>query len=301
MKRISKVLSLVMVVTLMAVLPASTQVMSEARDETADSHVLSMLVLVNRLELSDEQLGSLHEILTGLLEERDGLGQLRDDFEQSMIAFDGTSEELDVLLLAFQEDQRTLTEALRASVEGSMDSLGDLLSVNQGLVLQDSLPHILGAGQGNKFMGIEGRQAMREGMGPGMMRDGQRKDMGLFSREDEADAEGDGVRARLGQGLDNVDIEAMREQMGQRLEQFEAQIPEAMREQMMERIGEALGQWGQRNEAVGERRLPGALGQRSGRLVQGQRGTGTPGQQREPFALLESLVEALELKMSAVE
>lgn len=145
-KKISRILSMVLVMGMIAAIPASTQTLSEPGGESSDSSNLPMLILVNRLELSEEQMEELRDILTGLLEEKEGMDALRSEFEESMISFNGTGEELDELLSEFREDQATLADAMRESIETSLDEVRDLLSINQGIALREVLPRLLERG-----------------------------------------------------------------------------------------------------------------------------------------------------------
>jgi len=145
MKRISRILSLVIVVGIIAAIPASTQILFGSGGESSDESNLPMLILVNRLEMSEEQMEELHGILTNLLDEREQIDALQSAFEDAMIEFDGTGEELDEMLATFREDQRALAVAVRESLATSLDAARDMLSINQGIVLQRELPALLRA------------------------------------------------------------------------------------------------------------------------------------------------------------
>ena len=145
MKKIPKILSLVVVVALIAAIPASTQIVTgDVRSTASDDNNLPLLVLVNRLELSDDQMGGLDDILRTLIAERDAMEAATTDFEQAMIDFNGTGEELDAMLVSFRETQAAAGEALRASIEASLNDVCDLLSINQGLILQEAFPQLMG-------------------------------------------------------------------------------------------------------------------------------------------------------------
>ncbi|MCK4570536.1 hypothetical protein KAT84_01170 [Candidatus Bipolaricaulota bacterium] len=146
MKKLSRILSMVIVVGMIAVIPASTQILSGSRGESSDGVNLPILVLVNRLELSEEQMEALQDLLSDLLEERETVDAFRAEFEDVMIKFNGKGEELDELLSTFREEQGALAEALHESVKASLDEARDLLSINQGIVLREALPELLGGG-----------------------------------------------------------------------------------------------------------------------------------------------------------
>jgi hypothetical protein len=147
MQKISRILALVMIVGLMAAIPVGAQAESGLSETATDGSNLPMLILINRLGLSTEQMSSLHELLVGLLDSKTDAEELTGQFESSMIGFNGTEEELDALLGAYREDQKASRDALAESVQTALNDARDLLSINQGLVLRDELPRLLGLGQ----------------------------------------------------------------------------------------------------------------------------------------------------------
>jgi len=265
MKRVSRVLSLVMVVALLAALPASTQVTTTADAEASDDSTLAMLVLINRLELSAEQMSSLHGLVTGLMDERAGAEALREDLEEAMIAFNGTGEELDELLAVFREDQIAVAESLRDSVVETMDSMRDMLSINQGLVLRNALPGLLGE-RGD----LDGRPEMAREIGE---------------------------RSMIGRGRGVFDPAAR----GMEQEADESDMS-AIRGQVSERTGEAFARLSQRAQMIGGRENQGRMDARRGQLMQTDgRGAEAATEKLGLFDILESLAEALELKIAAVD
>ncbi len=146
MKRVSRILSMVIVVGMIAAIPASTQILFGSGGEATDESNLPMLILVNRLEMSVEQMEGLLGILTDLLDEREQIDGLQSEFEDAMIEFNGTGEELDEMLATFREDQQALAEAMRESLATSLDDARDILSINQGIVLREALPALTGLG-----------------------------------------------------------------------------------------------------------------------------------------------------------
>ena len=157
MKKISKVLSMVLVVGLVAAIPASTQIMAGSSIAAVSESDLPMLILVNRLELSEEQMTALNNILSDLVDEKQEGERLIAEFEEAMIRFNGTGEELDVMLGSFREDQQALAETLSESIETSLDEVRDLLSINQGIVLREQLPQLLGLDTAQRAIGSNGQ------------------------------------------------------------------------------------------------------------------------------------------------
>ena len=326
MKKISRILSMVIVVGLIAAIPASTQILSGSSGESSDGINLPMIILVNRLELSEEQMEALHDILIDLLQEKETVDVLRAEFEEVMIEFNGTGEELDELLAAFREGQRALAEAMRESIEASLDEVRDLLSINQGIVLREALPELLDGGtllgpdrsvgrlqntpemMGNRVpslpMGRSGmmgqmQQAARGGQRQSPMQgsmsidrrsgSGDRDSMSRMMQErvgDDTMLEMFGQR--FGQGNDDVDTDTMMEQMRDRFEQFGDQVPAELREQLEDRLGGAIENLRQR---LG-RNFGGNLGQmggRAGNVMPGQGDMGQLGGNSFPTQRLQSI------------
>jgi len=143
MKKMSRILSLAMVVGLMAAIPASAQMLGKADAGPFEESNLPLLITVNRMELTVEQMEGIHGILVGLLEERAQIEAARSEFEQEMVAFTGTAERLAELLETFRsaagEHAATLQEAVSAAVE----EIKDILTVNQWEALGETFPGLL--------------------------------------------------------------------------------------------------------------------------------------------------------------
>ena len=101
MKKIKRLLPLVAILGLLAALPASAQV--EATQDEGGSN-LALLITINRLELTADQMQQIRDVLVGVLNEANALKEGRNAFEQQMFRFDGAGEELDALVVAFRED-----------------------------------------------------------------------------------------------------------------------------------------------------------------------------------------------------
>jgi hypothetical protein len=144
-----KAVRIVLVVALLgalAAIPASTQgLLGESQSSSDVAAVkLPMVLLVNRLELSRQQMETLLSTINGLLDQTAVLDQKRDAFEREMIAFSGTSEELDVRLAAFQTEMKTARTALDNEVAAAISTLKDTLTMKQGEILTAAFPGILG-------------------------------------------------------------------------------------------------------------------------------------------------------------
>ena len=136
--------SLVFLLGLIAAIPASTQVLFGSSGGDAAESNLPLLILVNRMELTPEQMEEIHGLLDGLLEEREALALRRAELEEDMVAFTGTAEELDEVLEAFRAESAEQAEAAREHVAEVIDQIQGILTLKQGEVLAEVLPGLLG-------------------------------------------------------------------------------------------------------------------------------------------------------------
>ena len=136
--------SLVFLLGLIAAIPASTQVLFGSSGGDAEGSTLPLLILVNRMELTPEQMEEIHGLLEGLLEERQALELRRAELEDEMVAFTGTAEELDEILEAFRAESVEQAEVAREHVAEVIDQIRGILTLKQGEVLAEVLPGLLG-------------------------------------------------------------------------------------------------------------------------------------------------------------
>jgi len=186
-----KAVRIVLVVALLgalAAIPASTQgLLGESQSSSDVAAVkLPMVLLVNRLELSRQQMETLLSTINRLLDQTAVLDQKRDAFEQEMIAFSGTSEELDVRLAAFQTEMKTARTVLGQEMAAAAATLKETLTMQQGEILTAAFPRIVGrldavspdptsvapqaqsVGPRAMAVGQNGRMMMRGGQAPMM-------------------------------------------------------------------------------------------------------------------------------------
>jgi len=277
-KRI-RIASVVVLLGLIAAIPASTQVLSGAGEDEVEGVNLSLLVLVNRMELTREQMEEIHGLLAGLLEERDALELRRAELEQEMIAFNGTAEELDEILEAFRAETEAQVQAAYEHAEDAIDRIKEILTMKQGEIFAEFLPGLLG-NRGAVFLPWGG--------------------VG-------------GIFGQRGAGA----ASALREEILGRLEERLSEDPEVL-DRLQERFGDAASDEGfsgrmQRGgfgtalggQAPGMRQGTGSRGQvgqglqsSGGTTGRSQIGRGMP---HRDLDWIEQLVEVLELKLEAIE
>jgi len=151
-----RIASVVVLLAAIAAIPASTQVLYGARDSDAEGANLPLLVLVNRMELTPEQMEEIHGLLAGLLEERDALELRRAEFEQEMIEFTGTAEDLDEILEAFRTETEEQAQATREHATDVIDQIKGILTLKQGEVLMQFAPGLFGRRAGNFGVSSDG-------------------------------------------------------------------------------------------------------------------------------------------------
>lgn len=139
MKKVNRIVSFVVILGLLAIVPASAQL-----DTTQDTDAsnLGMLITINKLELTTDQMQQIRDILAGVLDETNALKEGRNAFEQEMLRFNGTGEELDVLVEAFREEQSAQASALQENAQGALEDLKEILTLKQGETLGNTLSHL---------------------------------------------------------------------------------------------------------------------------------------------------------------
>ena len=284
MKKMIRVLPLVALVALIAAIPASTQVVSgdEAVEETAN---LPMLIAVNRMELTQEQMVQIHSILKGLLDGRELQEDARATLQDEMIAFQGTAEELDAILEAHRADGMEAAAAQREAFADAIDQIKGILTLKQGEALSGALGGLLGGTTGMTIEGCgRGGVTMRgRAMMPGM--DATNRPFG--------DADADGSIAIAGREIEMTEemearLDGLKERFGDRAET----LLEGLKSRMSESSGVA-SRFGRMQGMMGTRQTAGG-----GRIaIQGMRMSGGQGR----MDLIQQLVDVLELKLQAIE
>ena len=280
-KKLLRILPAVIILGLIVAIPASTQIFRKTVDGEAEGINLQLLVLVNRLELGTEQMEEIHGVLAELVEERAAMGSRRSEFEEQMIEFDGTAEELDELLETFRLETQEQAEGIEERLAAGIDDIKGILTFKQGEVLQQALPGLLGMTSGSMRMPLE----MHSQQGPR-----GRSGMSLRMPPGEMGGEaGDEVRMRIGRVLEGIN------------DRFE-RAPEALEE-----LGERFEGMAHGFDEEIDRNFHGFQGRIAlefdGRRMEGQFGmpglSNRMGQADRGGEILEDLVEVLELKLEA--
>jgi len=327
----ARIASLVLVAGLLIAIPASTQMLGSRNGSEEGAVDLGMLVTVNRLELSQEQMIELKDLIDGLLAEKEAMEGLKTQFEEDMIAFNGSSEELDERLAAFRESQAEAATILRASAAEALDGAKDLLSINQGEVIREALQSKLKMGIQAISGTRQGLMIERRGIGRGQHAEvdmeRQMLEQAMRGRMQEMQARGvdrdpgeyglpqdaRGLRGTRGQRFEALP-EGMREAVRARLESVDGEVPEARLERL-ERLEERTSDGSDERFDSPGLEVGGGIRGQANRVAMGSsmrtrsdqgfqsdhlgllRGTGSA----ELLEVLEQVSEILELKLEALQ
>ena len=275
MKRLRKAFPFIAIAVAAIVIPVLAATLpgaapAGAADTTSDVS-LDLVLLVNRMELTKDQMQALRDILVDLVGQRStlqtALEEKKTAFEAEMIAFTGTAAELDARLETHRTEVKALVASRRDARAAALEKLGTLLSYKQGMLLEQVLPRLDGslAGDLQGMLGT-GPDARLRLIGQGMAQPSSNPDPGASTPV--------GMNGRFGRGS----------RTGSTASEDQA------------RLGQACPQM----EGNGGVTLAAPYGQRmalrvlSGRLAD-RMGAGPEGGE-EP-SLLEGLIRVLELKL----
>ena len=118
---------------------------------------LNLVVLVNRLQLTPEQLAAVRERIADVVDQAKAIEARRDAFAVELLTFTGNEEALDAKLAAFEKETARLRKGLATTVQKNVDELKGILTVRQGEVLREALQG------GSRSMGAAGLTALRQG------------------------------------------------------------------------------------------------------------------------------------------
>jgi len=142
-----RMIAFALVIGLLAAIPASTQVLSRDEGVGSDGANLRMVVLINRLDLTKDQVQTIHDALAGVLAEMDALDSRRAEFYDEMLRFDGTADELDQALSAFRDEMSAAAEGLRSDMREALDEIAGTLTMKQGEILRRAIPGLFDRGE----------------------------------------------------------------------------------------------------------------------------------------------------------
>jgi len=130
-KNRTKMVAFALLIGLLAAIPASTQVLSGDKGDPTDQANLGMVILINRLELTRDQMETIHDALAGILTEIDALDSRREEFYDRMLQFNGSADDLDQAIAAFHDQMSSAQEGLRDDMEAALDEIAGTLTMKQ--------------------------------------------------------------------------------------------------------------------------------------------------------------------------
>jgi hypothetical protein len=147
MKRIRGTIGVAVLVALLAAVPvlAQTTGSSAAVPATGSPAYLQLLVTINKLDLSQTQMQQVHDILASILTKAQAIKSDRDAFVKEMLAFNGTQDELNALLSAYQKKVDAATSDLRTAVTQAVKDISGILTIEQGRILEQAFPGLSSA------------------------------------------------------------------------------------------------------------------------------------------------------------
>ncbi len=138
MKRIKLTLAVILIVGVLAAIPGSAQ-STGTQTNTDYNYSLSLLIAINQMQLSSDQMQQIHDILAGIITQANKIGADRDAFTAEMLTFTGSSDDLNAQVTEFQTKMEEARTALRQSWQEAIDQIEGILTVKQAEILQNGL------------------------------------------------------------------------------------------------------------------------------------------------------------------
>lgn len=141
MKKVIVSGTVAMLLGLLVALPLSAQVAGEMRGGKLanQSEDIGLLILIDRMNLSVDQMQALHDALASVVDQASGLKDLAVSFRQDLINFQGDEDMLDALIRSHRTKLHDAMEGIREQAQEALDSLKDTLTIRQGELLREAL------------------------------------------------------------------------------------------------------------------------------------------------------------------
>ncbi len=140
MKRVIVSGTLAMLIGLLIAVPLSAQATGPTMNKPLTQlQDIRMLVLVDRMNLSADQMKTLHTALTDVLNQAASLQTLATQFRQDLINFNGTNDQLNTLIEGYRTKLHDAMTALHDQAKTALDSVKSSLTIEQGELLREAL------------------------------------------------------------------------------------------------------------------------------------------------------------------
>jgi len=142
MKKVIASTSLAVLIGLLVALPLSAQMAGGMRQDKPlgqPAEDIQLLILIDRMNLSVDQMQALHDALKSVVDQASGLKDLAASFRQDLINFQGDEDMLDALVQGYRTKLRDAMEGIREQAQEALDSLKDTLTIRQGELLRAAL------------------------------------------------------------------------------------------------------------------------------------------------------------------
>ena len=126
---------------LIVAMPLSAQAAGPmGRDRLADqAGDLNLIILIDQMNLSTDQMQALHDALARVVEQASGLKDIAASFRQDLIKFQGDEDALNALIQDYRAKIRAAMTNIREQAQEAMNSLKDSLTIKQGELLREAL------------------------------------------------------------------------------------------------------------------------------------------------------------------
>ncbi len=100
---------------------------------------IDLIILIDRMNLSTDQMQALHDALARVVEQANGLKDITTSFRQDLIKFQGDENALNTLIQNYRTKIREAMNSVHEQAQKALDSLKDSLTIRQGELLREAL------------------------------------------------------------------------------------------------------------------------------------------------------------------
>ncbi len=130
-----------MLLGLLVAMPLSAQAVGAMWGDksTGQAGEIELLILIDRMNLSADQMQAVHDALARVVKQANGLKEIASSFRQDLLNFQGNEDELNALIQDYRAKLRDAMNSLHEQAQEALDSLKDSLTIRQGELLREAL------------------------------------------------------------------------------------------------------------------------------------------------------------------